>query len=158
MYVTNNATLTIEPGTTIKGDRNTKGTLIITRGSKIIADGNAGDPIVFTSNESSPTYGDWGGLILLGNATTNQVYNGTPGLGFDRRCIDPVKGLYGGADDADNSGILRYVRVEYPEYAFNLNNEINGITFGAVGSGTTVEATYRFLTLATTLSNSSAVQ
>ena len=139
VYVTNNATLTIEPGTTIKGDRNTKGTLIITRGSKIIADGNAGDPIVFTSNESSPTYGDWGGLILLGNATTNQVYNGTPGLGLIEGGIDPVKGLYGGADDADNSGILRYVRVEYPGIAFQPNNEINGITFGAVGSGTTVD-------------------
>lgn len=139
VYVTNGATLTIEAGTTIKGDRNTKGTLIVTRGGKIIADGTASEPIVFTSNEASPSYGDWGGIILLGKASTNQVYNGTPGLGLIEGGIDPVKGLYGGTDDADNSGILRYVRVEYPGIAFQPNNEINGITFGAVGAGTIVD-------------------
>lgn len=147
VYVTNGAVLSIEPGTVIKGDKATKGALIITRGSKIIADGTASEPIVFTSNEASPSYGDWGGLIILGKAHTNQVYNGTACLGLIEGGIDPVKGLYGGGDQPlgcegyndDNSGILRYVRVEYPGIAFQPNNEINGVTFGAVGSGTIVD-------------------
>lgn len=145
VYVANGATLTIEPGTVIKGDKASKGALIVSRGGKLIADGTASDPIVFTSNEASPSYGDWGGIILLGKAQTNQVYNGTAGLGLIEGGIDPVKGLYGGGDlpggavNDDNSGILRYVRVEYPGIAFQPNNEINGVTFGAVGSKTIVD-------------------
>ncbi|MBL7774560.1 MAG: T9SS C-terminal target domain-containing protein, partial [Saprospiraceae bacterium] len=116
VYVTNGAKLTIEPGTVIKGDKTSKGSLIITRGAQILANGTANEPIVFTSNESSPTYGDWGGLIILGYAPTNQVYNGTAGLGLVEGGLDPVKGLYGGGDQPggakadDNSGILRFVR------------------------------------------------
>ncbi|HNE28164.1 MAG TPA: hypothetical protein PLW66_03305, partial [Saprospiraceae bacterium] len=145
VYVTNGAVLTIEPGTVIKGDKATKGSLIVTRGAKLIADGTPNEPIVFTSNEASPSYGDWGGIILLGYAPTNQVYNGTPGLGVIEGGIDAVKGLYGGGDQAggaianDNSGVLRYVRIEYPGIAFQPNNEINGLTLGAVGSGTTID-------------------
>ncbi len=145
VYVTNGAKLTIEPGTVIKGEKGSKGSLIITRGSQIIANGTPAEPIVFTSNEASPTYGDWGGLIILGYASTNQVYNGVNGLGLIEGGLDPVKGLYGGGDQAggpkddDNSGILRYVRVEYAGIAFQPNNEINGITFGGVGNKTTVE-------------------
>ncbi len=145
VYVTNGATLTIEPGTVIKGDKGSKGSLIITRGAKIVADGTPNEPIVFTSNEASPSYGDWGGLILLGYAPTNQVYNGTPGLGLIEGGLDAVKGLYGGGDQAggavaaDNSGTLRYVRIEYPGIAFQPNNEINGLTMGGVGSGTTID-------------------
>ncbi|HNM27830.1 MAG TPA: hypothetical protein PKL15_20455, partial [Saprospiraceae bacterium] len=88
VYVTNGAVLTIEPGTVIKGDKATKGSLIVTRGAKLIADGTPNEPIVFTSNEASPSYGDWGGIILLGYAPTNQVYNGTPGLGVIEGGID----------------------------------------------------------------------
>jgi len=145
IYVTNCATLTIQPGTVIKGDKGSKGALIVTRCAKLIADGTKDNPILFTTNDPNPSYGSWGGLIILGRAATNQVYNGTPGLGLIEGGIDPVKGLYGGGDqpggavDNDNSGILRYVRVEYPGIAFQPNNEINGITFGAVGAGTTVD-------------------
>ena len=145
VYVTDGVTLTIEAGTTIKGDKATKGALIVTRGGKLIADGTAVEPIVFTSNEATPSYGDWGGLIILGKAHTNQVFSGTPGLGLIEGGIDPVKGLYGGGDQAggavndDNSGILRYVRVEYPGIAFQPNNEINGITFGGVGNKTIID-------------------
>ncbi len=145
VYVTNGATLTIEPGTVVKGDKNTKGSLIITRGAKINANGTPNEPIVFTSNEPTPSYGDWGGLIILGYAPTNQVYNGTPGLGLIEGGLDPVKGLYGGGDQSggaiatDNSGVLRYVRIEYAGIAFQPNNEINGLTLGAVGSGTTID-------------------
>ena len=145
VYVTNGAVLTIEPGTVIKGDKATKGSLIVTRGAKLVADGTPNEPIVFTSNEASPSYGDWGGIIILGYAPTNQVYNGTAGLGVIEGGIDAVKGLYGGGDQAggaianDNSGVLRYVRIEYPGIAFQPNNEINGLTLGAVGSGTTID-------------------
>jgi len=145
VYISNGAVLTIEPGTVIKGDKGTKGTLIVTRGAKVSANGTPSEPIVFTSNEATPNYGDWGGVIVLGYAPTNQLYNGTAGLGLIEGGIDPVKGLYGGGDQPngavanDNSGILRYVRIEYAGIAFQPNNEINGLTMGGVGSGTTIE-------------------
>jgi hypothetical protein len=137
VYVTNNAELTIQPGTVIKGEKATKGSLIVTRGSKLIADGTASQPIVFTSNEpiGQRTYGDWGGLIILGNAPVNDP----AGEKLIEGGVDPVKGLYGGTSAGDNSGVLRYVRVEFPGIAFQPNNEINGITFGGVGSGTVVD-------------------
>ena len=147
VYVKNGATLTIEAGTTIKGDKLTKGTLIVTRGSKIIADGTADQPIVFTSNESAPTYGDWGGIIILGNGTTNISFQGQAGCGEIEGGVNNANGdgTYGGAcgggtpNAADNSGILKYVRIEYPGIAFQPNNEINGLTLGAVGSGTIID-------------------
>jgi hypothetical protein len=147
VYVKNGATLTIEAGTLIKGDKLSKGALIITRGSKIIAEGTADQPIVFTSNESSPDYGDWGGIILLGNGTTNTSYQGTAGCGEIEGGVNNANGdgLYGGAcgggtpNATDNSGILKYVRIEYPGIAFQPNNEINGLTMGGVGSGTTID-------------------
>ncbi|EOR92986.1 hypothetical protein ADIARSV_3838 [Arcticibacter svalbardensis MN12-7] len=142
-YVTDAATLTIQPGTIIKGDKDSKGTLIITRGSKIIAEGTVDKPIVFTSNigAGSRSKGDWGGLVLLGNAPGN---NGTTAV-IEGGPIPTVAGQdakyiqYGGTVPADNSGILKYVRVEYAGIAYAVDSEINGITFGGVGSGTTVE-------------------
>lgn len=147
VYVKNGATLTIEAGTTIKGDKITKGALIVTRGSKIIAEGTAAEPIVFTSNEASPTYGDWGGVIILGNGTTNNSFQGTAGCGEIEGGVNNANGdgLYGGGcgggtpNATDNSGVLKYVRIEYPGIAFQPNNEINGLTLGGVGSGTTID-------------------
>ncbi|MDX1912224.1 MAG: T9SS type A sorting domain-containing protein [Saprospiraceae bacterium] len=144
VYVKNGATLTIEAGTTIKGDKTTKGSLIVTRGAKLIADGTPSEPIVFTSNEANPTYGDWGGIILLGNGPTNAAFMGQQGVGQIEGGVDNAEGdgLYGGGttpNPADNSGILRYVRIEYPGIAFQPNSEINGLTMGGVGSGTTIE-------------------
>jgi hypothetical protein len=137
VYVTNNAILTIEPGTIIKGDKASKGSLIITRGAKIIADGTVSQPIVFTSNEPAGfrTYGDWGGIILCGNAPINDP----AGEKVIEGGVDAVKGLYGGNNPADNSGILRYVRIEFPGIAFMPNNEINGLTCGGVGNGTIID-------------------
>jgi len=134
IYVTNNATLTIEPGTIIKGNG---GTLVITRGAKIMAEGTATAPIVFTSFQpvGSRNAGDWGGLIICGKAPINDP----AGERLAEGGIDPVKGLYGGTDVNDNSGVLKYVRVEYAGIAYQPNNETNGITFGAVGMGTTVD-------------------
>lgn len=148
VYVTNGAILTIEPGTKIVGEAGTsdKGALIITRSCKIIADGTADKPIVFTSEAATPQRGDWAGLVILGNAPTNSSFNGTQGLGEIEGGVNNSDGLglYGtpatqAQNPADNSGVLRYVRVEYAGFAFLPDKEINGITFGGVGSGTIVD-------------------
>ncbi len=139
VYVKSGATLTIQPGTIIKGEKASKGSLIVTRGGKIIADGTAQMPIVFTSNEpiGDRTYGDWGGLIILGRAPVNKPGNEAEIEGGVNNADGD--GLYGGTDPNDNSGVLRYVRVEFAGIAFTDNNEINGITMGAVGAGTVIE-------------------
>lgn len=137
VYVKNNATLTIQPGTVIRGDKATQGTLIITRGAKINANGTASQPIVFTSNEAigNRNEGDWGGLVILGLARNNQ-----PGGVANIEGIAPTTDTqFGGNFDTDNSGTLRYVRIEFAGIALEPNKEINGITFGSVGSGTTVD-------------------
>lgn len=137
VYVKNGATLTIEPGTIIRGDKATEGSLIITKGSKIIAKGTASSPIVFTSNEAagSRAEGDWGGLVILGKAKNNQ-----PGGVSNIEGIAPSTDTeFGGNDDNDNSGILQYIRVEFAGIALQPNKEINGITFGSVGKETTVD-------------------
>lgn len=133
VYVPNGVTLTIQPGTRIVSDVTEKGALIIERGGKIDAAGTATQPIVFTSGKAagSRAPGDWGGVVILGRAKTNR--SSTPIIegGIDRP--------YGGSDDADNSGTLRYVRIEYAGIAAFANSEINSLTLGGVGSGTTIE-------------------
>ncbi len=131
------AVLTIQAGTIIYGEKSSKGTLIINRGAKLIADGTASNPIVFTSQQpiGQRGPGDWGGIIIAGNATIN-VPGGTA-------VIEGGTGtVYGGGaspNDDDNSGILRYVRIEFSGIAFLPDNEINGLTLGGVGRGTTIE-------------------
>ncbi len=146
VYVTSGAILTIEPGTKIVGENGKNGGLIITRSSKIIADGTADKPIVFTSEAATPKRGDWAGVVLLGNAPTNSSFNGTAGVGEIEGGINNSDGLglYGtpatqAQNPADNSGILRYVRIEYAGYAFLPDKEINGLTFGGVGNQTVVD-------------------
>lgn len=137
VYVSSGVTLTIPAGTVIRGDQASKGTLVVTMGGKLIAEGTSTKPIVFTSNkavgERAP--GDWGGIIILGKAKNN-IPGGT---GLIEGGLTVPLGNHGGTDDADNSGTLKYVRVEFPGIAFQANNEINGVTFGSVGSGTTVD-------------------
>ncbi len=146
VYVTNGAILTIEPGTKIVGETGRNGGLIITRSCKIIADGTADKPIVFTSESATPARGDWTGLVLLGNAPTNAAFNGVQGVGEIEGGINNSDGLglYGtpstqAQNPADNSGILRYVRIEYAGFAFLPDKEINGLTFGGVGNKTVVD-------------------
>jgi hypothetical protein len=133
VYVESGATLTIQPGTIIKGDKNSKGSLIIKRGAKIIAQGTASQPIVFTSSQpaGSRDYGDWGGVIICGKAPVNLP--GGEGL-----VEGGVDAYFGGNDPEDNSGILEYVRIEYPGIAFQPNQEINGLTLAGVGRGTKI--------------------
>jgi hypothetical protein len=142
-YIKNGATVSIQPGTYIIGDFNTKGTLIFERGSKIYANGTAGQPIVFTSQKpvGQRNSGDWGGIIILGRAGINTA------TGVDSAEIEGFGAglgpIYGGQprNDADSSGLLRYVRIEFA--GINLTgvsgNEINGLTMGGVGSKTVIE-------------------
>ena len=137
IYVKGGVTLTIAPGTIIRGDKTTQGTLIVTKGSKIIADGTVNNPIIFTSNEAAGarSEGDWGGLVILGNAVNNQ-----PGGKANIEGITPSTDTeFGGTDDADNSGVIRYVRIEFAGIALQPNKEVNGITFGSVGNKTLVD-------------------
>lgn len=139
VYVKNNAVLTIEPGTVIKGVSNTKATLIIERGSKIIAAGTSDKPIVFTSDKPAGqrATGDWGGLVICGKARTNKHDDGE-GVGVAEGGIGSK---YGGTDDNDNSGVLQYVRVEFPGIPLTstANSEINGLTLYSVGKATVMD-------------------
>lgn len=144
VFVKSGVTLTIEPGTIIKGDKATKGSLIITRGAKIHAEGTASKPIIFTSANAVGlrSEGDWGGVILLGKAPINpsggeaKIEGGLmPTAGGDEKDYT----WYGGNDAQDNSGIIKYVRIEFAGIAYSPDNEINGLTFGGVGAGTTIE-------------------
>lgn len=141
VQVTNGATLTIQPGTVIQGDFNTVGSsLFITRGARINANGTAAQPIVFTSSRpvGQRQAGDWGGLVIIGNGVINRaapvILEGT-GTG----ATNPQQEYSGGNNNADNSGTLRYVRVEFAGYATATDAELNTFTFAAVGSGTTLE-------------------
>ena len=132
VYVTEGATLTIEPGVVIKGEKESKATLIVERGGKLIAEGTSERPIVFTSAQAPGKRkpGDWGGIILLGKAKNNMGEQTIEG---------GVRSKHGGNDDTDNSGVLKYVRCEFAGIEYSTDNEINAITFGSVGSGTTVD-------------------
>lgn len=148
--VESGATLTIEAGTVIKGVEGTganASALVVAQGAKLMANGTASAPIIFTTTEDDITSGSvtgsmdaaangkWGGLIILGkapisaDAATAQI-EGIP--------ASDVNGLYGGSDAADNSGVITYVSVRHGGANIGEGNEINGITFGGVGSGTTV--------------------
>jgi hypothetical protein len=139
-FVNAPATLTIPPCTTILGGP--QSALIITRGAKIMAVGEKDKPIVFTSiaavGQRAP--GDWGGIVMLGRAQVNQ-----PGGEAAIEGIDPnaTGGRYGpgtaAAVNDDNSGTLKYVRIEFAGFKFGSNNELNGLTMGGVGSGTTID-------------------
>jgi hypothetical protein len=133
VYVTDGAKLIIQPGTTIVSDVAEKGALCIERGSQIIAEGTQSKPIVFTSGrpEGQRSPGDWGGIVILGRAKTNRSSEPIIEGGIGRP--------YGGTNDSDNSGVMRYVRIEYAGIAALPNSEINALTLGGVGNGTILE-------------------
>lgn len=136
VYVTNNAILTIEPGTVIIGDGDSKGTLIITKGAQIIAQGSETDPIVFTSNKSTKKAGDWGGIILLGDAPINKFGNYSS-VNFD---LDPSLTTYGGANPASSSGVMKFVRIEYAGKKVRGSSEgFNALLLGGIGNKTILE-------------------
>lgn len=139
VFVSEGVTLTIEPGTVVKGQRSPTNpppsALIFRRGARIRANGTAAQPIVFTSDgpEGGRSAGDWGGLVLNGAAPANCV-------GFPNCTAEGLEGIvYGGNDPNDSSGSLRYVRIEYAGRLLSVDNELNIFTMNAVGAGTTVE-------------------
>jgi hypothetical protein len=141
VHVANGATLTIQPGTVIQGDYNVLGSsLFVLRGARIQANGTASAPIVFTSSRpvGQRRAGDWGGLIIIGNGVINRT--GDIQLeGTGTGASNPPLFYSGGTDNADNSGTLRYVRVEFAGYGVAPDAELNSFTFAAVGSGTRLE-------------------
>jgi hypothetical protein len=144
VYVNSGATLTIAPGTKLVGDTTALGSaLFVLRGARIVANGTESNPIVFTSQRTAGNRqpGDWGGLILVGNARNNRTGNiiveGSNGSVVGANSAGVI--YTGGTNDADNSGSLRYVRVEFAGYATLTDAELNSFTFAAVGSGTTLE-------------------
>jgi hypothetical protein len=156
VFVVNDSTLTIAAGTEILGQPGVDGgsALIVTRGSQLVANGSPTEPIVFTSGSpvGERITGDWAGVALLGAATTNDgscVDDGdtgtpecdAPGFFEDRIEGIPVaddRGKYGGSDDASSCGSLQYVRIEFAGAELSPDNELNGLTLGGCGSGTTL--------------------
>jgi hypothetical protein len=133
VYFEDGSEMNIAAGAIIKSDVSDKGAVIIERGAKINAIGTAAKPIVFTSGKAvgSRLPGDWGGIIILGKAKTNRSTEPTIEGGVGKN--------FGGTIDNDNSGTLKYVRIEFAGIAAQPNSEINGLTLGGVGSGTTIE-------------------
>ena len=137
VYVTNNATLTIEPGTIIRASTDEYSTLIITKGSKIVAEGLPNNPIIFTSSKSAKERkpGDWGGIYILGNAPIN-IYGGVYKI---ESSIDPSLITAGGSKPADNSGSIKNVRVEFAGKGKNRNSIYDAVSFIGVGTGTVID-------------------
>ncbi len=154
VYLKEGVTLTIQAGTIIKGKEGVgslASALIIPRGAKIIAEGTADKPIIFTSvlDDIKPgqkagtklgdyDFGKWGGLIILGKAPVSAT-NGDTETQIEGIPGDLTYGKYGGSDAADNSGVLKFVSVRHGGALIGDGNEINGITLGGVGTGTVIE-------------------
>lgn len=134
LIMASGTTLEIPAGMTVEALASGANVYIaISQGARIIANGTADNPIVLTSDASNPSAGDWGGLILLGNAPINSV------TGSATSTSEIASLPYGGTDDADDSGIIRYVRVEYSGGAADGQSENNGFSFYGVGNGTVVD-------------------
>ena len=130
VFVDENAKLTINEGGIVYADTEVTTFLSIKQGGEMFIQGESTNPIVFTPLTDNPTYGDWGGIIVNGYATINTGFNAEGEGGT---------GIYGGDNDGDDSGILRYVRVEYAGKVLGTDNELNGFSFNGVGDGTIIE-------------------
>jgi hypothetical protein len=150
--VVSGVTLTIQPGVIVKGEAGTGSNatcLLIAQGGKLMAEGTATQPIIFTStadeiepgqiaspNLSMDLDGLWGGLIVLGNAN---ISADAASVQIEGIPVSDANGLYGGTNDADNSGVIKYVSIRHGGANIGEGNEINGLTLGGVGSGTTIQ-------------------
>lgn len=137
VFVREGRTLTIEPGTVIFGDKRTRGVLVIDKGGRLVAEGTRENPIVFTSNQEEGVRdrGDWGGLVILGRANTNQPNPAIEGITPETNFGTFQSNQF----NTESSGILKYVRVEFAGIELTPNNETNSITMGGLGSGTVME-------------------
>lgn len=138
LIVKSGATLIIPAGTTIKTDANSPSTslyIAVERDATININGESGNPVVMTSGKATPSQSDWGGLVICGNGIANTGVNGTTEVG----------GLsYGGNDNADSSGKINFLKIEYTGSKFSAEKEFNGVSFFAVGSGTQVSNIYAY--------------
>lgn len=136
VLIADGTTFTIPAGMTIKAAPvGVNAYIAVLQGGQLIADGTADAPIVFTSDSASPGSGDWGGIVMCGRAPINSTPDGS-----EDTSTTEVGGLsYGGNIEEDNSGILRYVRVEYAGGAIDGNSELNGVSLYAVGNGTIID-------------------
>ncbi|WP_413999984.1 hypothetical protein ACMDB5_05360 [Flavobacterium sp. W1B] len=135
--VQNGAKLTIPAGTVIKATENTDSTvryIAVSQGAQIFINGTATNPVVMTSAKASPAKSDWGGLVICGKAPINT--SATAGGTASAEVSDLT---YGGSDLNDNSGVIRYLRIEYTGYAYTSSKEFNGLSLFGVGAGTTLE-------------------
>lgn len=137
VYVANNVTLTIEPGAVLRGDHDSNGTLVITKGGRMVAEGTVTDPIVFTSSKGTADRkpGDWGGVILYGDAPLNRL-GGVISSIYDP---NPLYNVFGGNNENNDAGSLKYVRIEFAGKKLNEKTMLNGLTLGAVGKKTKIE-------------------
>jgi hypothetical protein len=133
IIIASGKSLVINEGVTIEAENGVDVYIAISQGAKIIANGTATNPIVMTSGAAAPSAGDWGGLIILGKAPINSV------TGNATSTSEIASLPYGGTEAADDSGVIRYVRVEYSGGAADGQSENNGFSFYGVGNGTTVE-------------------
>ncbi len=138
VFVTDSTTLVIEPGTVILGDYKTKGSLIISNGSKLIAEGKSTDPIVFTSNRSDKKPGDWGGVFILGDAPIN-TFGKVASLNYGLNPSSTESISYGGDNTESNSGVLNYTRIEYAGKKTKDFGNFSGLTLAGVGSETNIK-------------------
>jgi hypothetical protein len=146
LVVESGAKLVIPAGTVIRGEANLSATpknyatIVVERGGMIDIQGTNTKPVVLTSNKAagSRDRGDWGGLVICGKAVNNQGSD-VQLEGFNNVSVNNALGKFGGTDDKDNSGSIKYVRIEFAGLAFEPNKEVNSLTLGSVGSGTTIE-------------------
>ncbi|MCO6162038.1 hypothetical protein [Flavobacterium sp. NRK F7] len=132
--VENGASVTFPAGTRVEASGGTSAYIAISQGAYIYVNGTASNPVIMTSANSSPNQSDWGGLVICGKAYTNK--GGSTG----QSALAEVSNLtYGGSDNNDSSGVIRYLRVEYTGAAFSSDKEFNGVSLFAVGSGTVFE-------------------
>lgn len=134
LIVADGTTLNIPAGTRIEATGGTSSYIAVAQGGTINVNGTATNPVVMTSGAATPATGDWGGLVVCGKAPTNKG-----GSNGETATAEVSELTYGGSTSNDNSGTIRYLRVEYTGATFSNNKEFNGVSFFGVGSGTTVE-------------------
>ncbi|MES2619491.1 MAG: hypothetical protein V4615_01460, partial [Bacteroidota bacterium] len=141
IIVKSGATLTIQEGTIVKGDKTTLSRMVVASGGKLVAQGTPEQPIVFTSNQAagSRSRADWAGIAICGLAPVNFKDGGGNSVQGRLECGNTTDYDFGGSNPADNSGVLSYVRIEYAGFVCGSNTELNSLTMGGVGSGTKLD-------------------
>ena len=137
VYIESGVSVRIFPGTVLRGDTETKGTLIVKKGGQLIAQGTSSDPVIFTSNKSvgGRDAGDWGGIIMLGESNVNRI----GGLSKLEGSFDHTQMIFGGTDLDDNSGVLKYVRIEFAGLKSDSKTEFGALTLAGVGRSTQID-------------------